>query len=604
MSLLVVVRNNERAEALLRWAVGFADGNVDQLYVVDCREGLEHESEFSWVNTTHSLLDSVPYANCLRELDDKEDLEVSFSAIRPSDAYATVMREQLSLGSSLLLLDRNIKQDSPVEVSYITRLLEDVNCAVMVIRLGGTDGLNHKVLVPCGGGPHSRHALRMIHTSRDIVPTAFFVEPEVDEVSLDVGYRRLGKMLAQAGLKFDEIEKKVIMSEHVPSAIANEVKAGDYGMLLLGATDGTSLRRKLFGTLADKFLQGEDGTAVGVIRASRPIGHKMRDAVERFLSLRVPQLTRDERIALFSDIEDKSRWSFDFAMLMILATSIASLGLLADSGAVVIGAMLVAPLMMPLLGGGLSLVQGNWPLWKRCQNAVLLGFLSALTIGVICGGFARLFNFHLTSELLSRGNPTSLDLGVAFVSGLAAAYCFARPKISGALAGVAIAAALVPPIATTGICIALGEMTVVRGAALLFGTNVVAIVFGAALNFYATGIRGRDGASGLWSRRLFIIVALLCVGLAVPLTSSLITTVTNYNNEVISLNRSGKFHFNVVEVIDSGHHDKKRKIRVVIESSKSPTYSEVQKLKDVLQSRYHEEIKLEVETVSVTSIED
>jgi hypothetical protein len=90
---------------------------------------------------------------------------------------------------------------------------------------------------------------------------------------------------------------------------------------------------------------------------------------------------------------------------------------------------------------------------------------------------------------------------------------------------VAIAAALVPPIATVGICLSLGEVATARGAALLFGTNVVAIVIGAAANFFLAGIRGRS-AGGLWAQRLFIVFALTCAGLAVPLTSVLIGNVT------------------------------------------------------------------------------
>jgi uncharacterized hydrophobic protein (TIGR00271 family) len=187
--------------------------------------------------------------------------------------------------------------------------------------------------------------------------------------------------------------------------------------------------------------------------------------------------------------------------------------------------MLVAPLMTPLIGGGLAVVQGNWPLWRRSQRAVLLGFFSALIIGLLIGWAARGLGFGLTGELAARGEPTLLDLGIAFVSGVAASYCLARPKLSGALAGVAIAAALVPPIATVGICLSLGETDTSRGAALLFGTNVVAIVLGAAVNFYLAGIRGK-AANGVWARRLLIILMLACAGVSVPLTSVLVGKVT------------------------------------------------------------------------------
>ncbi len=143
-------------------------------------------------------------------------------------------------------------------------------------------------------------------------------------------------------------------------------------------------------------------------------------------------------------------------------------------------------------------------------------------MSVALGFLARWLNLGMTDQLRMRGEPNSLDLGIAFVSGIAASYCIARPKLSGALAGVAIAAALVPPIATVGIGLALGQTEVALGAALLFGTNIVAIVLGAGLNFMLAGISGIHKA-GAWGRRSLITLILVCLGLAVPLTSVLLS---------------------------------------------------------------------------------
>ena len=143
-------------------------------------------------------------------------------------------------------------------------------------------------------------------------------------------------------------------------------------------------------------------------------------------------------------------------------------------------------------------------------------------MSVALGFLARWLNLGMTDQLRMRGEPNSLDLGIAFVSGIAASYCIARPKLSGALAGVAIAAALVPPIATVGIGLALGQTEVALGVALLFGTNIVAIVLGAGLNFMLAGISGIHKA-GAWGRRSLITLILVCLGLAVPLTSVLLS---------------------------------------------------------------------------------
>jgi uncharacterized hydrophobic protein (TIGR00271 family) len=277
--------------------------------------------------------------------------------------------------------------------------------------------------------------------------------------------------------------------------------------------------------------------------------------------------------------------------------------LLTNSVAVVIGAMLVAPFMTPLIGGGLAIVQGNWPLWLRSSRAVMLGFFSALAIGLAVGGIARVLGFGLTSELAARGEPTLLDLGVAFASGIAASYCLARPHLSGALAGVAIAAALVPPIATVGICLALGEAVTARGAALLFGTNVVAIVLGAAANFFAAGIRGRKEGKGLWSRRLVIVMALICAGFAIPLTSILVGKVTapralehslsavaeKGNYRLLKLRRSRRAGAPLVEIELAG--------------PEPPSAELVDALKKEAEEQIHQNVHLRVRTILETERE-
>jgi len=116
-------------------------------------------------------------------------------------------------------------------------------------------------------------------------------------------------------------------------------------------------------------LDSERGMSVAVVRAPTPILARARDRLERWLDLTIPQLERDDRITLFESLQIKSRWNFDFLALMALSTGIASLGLTQNSTAVVIGAMLVAPLMTPLLGAGLALVQDNFPL--VCEVPIL-----------------------------------------------------------------------------------------------------------------------------------------------------------------------------------------------------------------------------------------
>ena len=200
--------------------------------------------------------------------------------------------------------------------------------------------------------------------------------------------------------------------------------------------------------------------------------------------------------------------------LICLSTCIAALGLVHNQAAVVIGAMLVAPLMTPLVGAGLALVQGNGALIRNALKSVLFGFLLAFLIGWVVGLIA-LPRGTLPAEIISRTSPDPVDLAVAVVGGIAAAYALSRPNLSSALPGVAIAAALVPPIATSGITLAEvpGHS---RGAALLFLTNILAIILGTAISLWMVGIRDTHphGSQQQWTRHFaaILLAAIVAIG--------------------------------------------------------------------------------------------
>lgn len=287
-------------------------------------------------------------------------------------------------------------------------------------------------------------------------------------------------------------------------------------LMLVGAERWADARRALFGTVPDNRVRSVDGMSLAVLRRRRPLGERLRNRAERWLALTLPQMSREGRIELSSRLETGSAWGYDFMVLISLATAIAALGLIQGSGAVVIGAMLVAPLMTPLLGSGLALVQGNVRLIRSAARAVTLGFATALLLGAIVGLCAP--TRALTGELLARTAPNILDLGVAFLSGIAAAFALSRPGLLAALPGVSIAAALVPPIATTGITLSWGYPEIAWKSALLFGTNVVAIILGSAVALYMGGIRPRKVKDRSWAARVALILTVAMSALSVVLT--------------------------------------------------------------------------------------
>ncbi len=593
--ILLVVRELNSLDAMTEWCsrlAGTASPELSILHITN-GSGIDEPLWKNWEDGGRSAFNGAG----AKQLDEMES--VQWSITTTANVFRTVSNAQASTKPTLLILQGRLDHPTPYRTA-LRRLMDEVPCAVMVLRLGEGATGDGRVLLPCSGGPHSRKGLKLAADAFGDQVTALFVEPAADDDSGDVGQKRLDRHLRKAGVLKEGVGQKVIVSNDVYGAIREEVTSGGYGMLLIGASGASSIRRKLFGTVPDRLIRGSHGMSVAVIRGERPVGHRIRDTVERLMHVNVPQLRRSERVSLFEEVEEKTRWSFDFAALMILATLIASLGLIADSVAVVIGAMLVAPLMTPLIGGGLAVVQGNWLLWKQCQKSVAYGFLEALGIGLLTGWVSDWLGFSLTNELAARGKPSVLDMGVAFVSGIAASYCLARPKLSGALAGVAIAAALVPPIATTGICLAMAKFDVAQGAALLFGTNVVAIVFGSALNFYLAGIRGKSSAEGLWAKRVMISCALLMLGLMVPLSSAILNQLAGGPGLELALNEVASTRG--VAVVELDKRPRKNGVRIVeltVESSSPVDDALVQELERAAKENTGEEIRLRVVTVLV-----
>lgn len=170
-----------------------------------------------------------------------------------------------------------------------------------------------------------------------------------------------------------------------------------------------------------------------------------------------------------------------YYVLLSLSVIIATLGLLSDSSATIIGAMIVAPLMGPILGIAFSMVLANRRLLRRSSLALVTGVLLAIAIAAL---ISRMIGIEtLTPEISARVRPTLIDLGVALAAGGAGAFALSRRAISDALPGVAIAVALVPPLSVVGIGIATVSQQVTFGALLLFLTNLLGIIFSGGLVF-------------------------------------------------------------------------------------------------------------------------
>lgn len=201
----------------------------------------------------------------------------------------------------------------------------------------------------------------------------------------------------------------------------------------------------------------------------------------------------DDREALYAKIlfdgPNTQQRIIRFFALMGFASVIASMGVITDSTAVVIGAMLIAPLMTPLMGMAMSLAMG-WP--KRLARSALVAFGGigfAIGIGVLLGLLVpAVIDPTTNAQIISRSSPTTLDLIIAIAAGAAGAYGLSRPDVSDSLPGVAIAISLVPPLTVVGIAYSQGAWSAGSGALLLFSTNMLAILIMGGITFIATGV--------------------------------------------------------------------------------------------------------------------
>lgn len=428
-----------------------------------------------------------------------------------------------SLDIKLLILPEvHVGKSASQSESWIKSLYQQAPCETMQVRShteSKREGL--RILVVTTGLRADTNAIQRglkIAKCSNGELSAIYFQPDIDTVAREVGRNIL------VGIVENSIGQDA--STHLHVQLANTVREGlsqmeldSYDLILCGTrNDRESAKFLSIPALRDEKLD----LCVATVRKPIPLANRFVNNFQTWIEGFIPQLKRHQRIELVKRIQTSAKWDFDFGMLISLSTLIAALGLIRNSASVVIGAMLVAPLMTPIVGMGLGLAQSNNRLVRNSMRSIWRGFATALLIGAIVG---LLTNPEITSEMAARGSPNFLDMVVALVSGIAAAYALGRPNLLSALPGVAIAAALVPPLATSGIALSQGELHLSYGALLLFCTNIVAIILGTAFTFWTVGIRQdlMDPKSRAWPLWVFFAVVLLCIGLTVMMSLNNLT---------------------------------------------------------------------------------
>lgn len=198
---------------------------------------------------------------------------------------------------------------------------------------------------------------------------------------------------------------------------------------------------------------------------------------------RFQALSEADKSRAVQKLVTSSTADFDFFLFVILSVLMATFGLLIDEAAVVIGSMLIAPILYPVLSLSLGLAMSDGVLIGRSFYTIV----KSVALGVSAAALATLFfsssSDPLTGEIIRRIEPTPLYLAVAVASGIAVAYALMRPNLNATLPGVAVSVALIPPLAVIGIGIARFEWETISGSAVLLGVNILGIVFASLVSF-------------------------------------------------------------------------------------------------------------------------
>ena len=381
----------------------------------------------------------------------------------------------------LALSWRRPGQNERDEDITLHELLMDVPCDLVVWRGDQAAPPPHRVLIPSAGGPNVELGFRFAedfhraYGSKVLLltvlpPTATDEDRSEARAALE---ERARAALEELSLPWEAVELHVVKARSPEAGILQMAAPVHSDVVIIGASREGVIQRLRFGEIPEKVAAEAD---VPVLVIKRPLPRRMtlyRRAWDALTSV-TPNLTESEKVEVYRESRRSARTTRDFFTMIALSTAIATFGLMLNAPAVIIGAMLIAPLMNAIIAMGLGIVQGDARLLSLGAKTTLAGVGATLLVSFLLE-FIIPFD-TLTPEMIARSAPNLLDLGVALAAGAAGSYALGRKNVSSSLPGVAIAVALIPPLATTGMALALAEWRVALGSGLLFLTNLVGIV--------------------------------------------------------------------------------------------------------------------------------
>jgi uncharacterized hydrophobic protein (TIGR00271 family) len=534
--LMVAIADPQKAHNLVQAGVHIAqarDYELHILQVVLIPETHTAGTHITGQNHAWELLNNLVEDQRSPDLDITPMVRLAPSVLEGIES--TLWEEQIDS----LLLGWPTKDDAPALLAQngiVELLVLQAACEILIIR-GDLPERVDRVLVPLTSHAHASAALAL---GRDLI------RPETGRITAFKPLRgdltATNEAAANAEIesalkKLPEttgIERQIVPVDDLQVEIVSQ--SANYDLTLMGVSGEGFLAQTYFGGLPVSVAQAQPNRPVILVkRKETQSSYLARQGWDR-LNATLPTLSPNRQREVRSGMVRDARAGIDFYVLIILSASIAFLGLLQNSAAVIIGAMLVAPLMSPILAMAFGIVRGNVPATRQAANSTVNGVVLAITLPTLITFFLSAISFgslEATTEILGRTQPGILDLMVALLSGAAAAYAISRAEVAAALPGVAIAAALVPPLAVVGYGLGTVQFDYALGALLLFLTNLAAIVLSGALMFLLLGFRPPILEERNESTRKGLQLALLGLGIiSIPLVLATISARNNYQREL------------------------------------------------------------------------
>jgi uncharacterized hydrophobic protein (TIGR00271 family) len=315
------------------------------------------------------------------------------------------------------------------------------------------------------------------------------------------------------------------------------------------------------------------------------------------------QLAEPAREELYRSILESSHLDLEYVAMLGFSGLIALFGLLQNSVAVIIGAMLISPLMNPILAGALALILGDWSLGRRAASVLGWSIGGVIALTWLVAWLTPLK--QVTPEILARTNPNLLDLLVAVLAGLAGTLALRGGPVGlTIIPGVAIAVAVIPPLAVVGFSLSTYHGTMAWGGFLLFVTNLVSIMISAAVVFRLMGFVPHGGAEEGRAklRRRMAVSALVLVILAVPLVQTLRRAVvqigvrTEVKEVIDSVFKTG--HSTIAE-LSYAQVGKGFQVNVTVRTTQYFETSEIEAAQTALRKRFGPNAQLTVDQILV-----